>query len=104
MKNKQNNLKILSFGVVFSMMAAMLSNAIFADASFTPVIQGGTGVQSLQVFAPIIGGATQTAAVNQVALSTSGYVLTSTGTSSAPTFKVNSALGGVTTISNSDGS
>lgn len=50
---------------------------------------GGTGVASFTAFAPIVGGTTSTGAVQQATtgFSNVGYVLTSTGSSSLPTWQ-----------------
>lgn len=53
------------------------------------VKQGGTGDSSVTAYAPICGGTTTTAALQSATtgLSTSGFVLTSTGSSSLPSFQ-----------------
>lgn len=53
------------------------------------VKQGGTGDASVTAYAPICGGTTTTAALQSATtgLSTSGFVLTSTGSSSLPSFQ-----------------
>jgi hypothetical protein len=60
------------------------------------VANGGTGDQSFTAYAPIIGGTTTTGALQSAStgMSNSGYVLTSTGSSSAPTWQA--AAAGVT--------
>jgi hypothetical protein len=54
-----------------------------------PVAYGGTGDTSLTAYAPLAGGTTSTGAVQSAStgMSTSGNVLTSTGSSSLPTFQ-----------------
>jgi len=54
-----------------------------------PVANGGTGDTSFTAYAPIIGGTTTTGALQSASsgMSNSGYVLTSTGSSSAPTWQ-----------------
>ncbi|MES2224996.1 MAG: hypothetical protein V4478_03340 [Patescibacteria group bacterium] len=107
MKKLQNNLLVLVASAFFvATVAVPLTQALlpvnYADASAVVVQQGGTGRQSFQVFAPIIGGATQTAQVGQVSLNTSGFVFTSNGAGVAPTFQA--AIGAVSSVSNSDSS
>lgn len=53
------------------------------------VKQGGTGIASATAYAPIVGGTTTTGAFQSAStgFSTAGYVLTSTGSSSLPTFQ-----------------
>lgn len=69
----------------------LISNGSAADPSFgTAVVAGGgTGVTTLTAYAPIVGGTTSTGAVQQATtgFSNSGWVLTSTGASSLPTFQ-----------------
>jgi hypothetical protein len=54
---------------------------------------GGTGDTSFTVYAPIIGGTTATGALQSASsgMGNSGYVLTSTGSSSAPTWQATSS-------------
>lgn len=59
-----------------------------------PVIEGGTGVVTLTTaYAPVCAGTTATGAlqVASTGLSTSGFILTSTGASSVPTFQAPAA-------------
>ena len=58
---------------------------------------GGTAASSFTAYAPVIGGTTSTGALQSAStgMSNSGYVLTSTGSSSAPTWQAASS-GGVT--------
>ena len=56
-----------------------------------PVANGGTGDSSFSANQVIIGGATSTGPLGQVTGATSGYVLTSTGATSAPTWQATSA-------------
>ena len=59
-----------------------------------PVIEGGTGVITMTTaYAPVVAGTTATGAlqVASTGLSTSGFVLTSTGASSVPTFQTPAA-------------
>jgi hypothetical protein len=67
------------------------------------VKQGGSGSTSFTAYAPICGGTGTTAAWQSAStgLSTSGYVLTSTGSSSVPTFQ---ASGGWDLLSTQNGS
>jgi C1q domain len=70
------------------------------------VAGGGTGDTSFTAYAPICGGTTTTGVLQSAStgISTSGYVLTSTGSSSLPTFQAVSASGSVTTIDGDSGS
>lgn len=54
-----------------------------------PVVEGGTGIQTATSYAPICAGTTATGAfqVADTDLSTSGYVLTSNGSSALPTWQ-----------------
>lgn len=53
------------------------------------VADGGTGVSSFTAYAPLVAGTTGTGALQQATtgLSTSGYVLTSNGSSAVPSFQ-----------------
>ncbi|MGB7958175.1 MAG: hypothetical protein WCF77_05065 [Minisyncoccia bacterium] len=66
-----------------------------------PVIEGGTGIQSATTYAPLTGGTTSTGAFQSAStgISNSGYVLTSTGASSLPTWQANSGGGTTGTFS-----
>lgn len=60
------------------------------------VLEGGTGVATMTTaYAPVCAGTTATGSlqVASTGLSTSGFVLTSTGASSLPTFQAASAAG-----------
>ena len=64
---------------------------------FTPVTVplGGTGVSTLTTaYGTLIAGTTATGAVQTVAPGTSGYILTSNGTSAAPTYQAAAGGGG----------
>lgn len=69
----------------------LISNGSSSDPSFgTAVVAGGgTGKTSFVAYAPIVGGTTTTGALQQATtgFSTSGYVLTSTGSTSLPTWQ-----------------
>jgi hypothetical protein len=69
----------------------LISGGAAANPSFgTAVVAGGgTGVTSVTAFAPVIGGTTSTGPLQSAStgISNSGWVLTSTGSSSAPTFQ-----------------
>ena len=59
-----------------------------------PVVEGGSGVTTMTTaYAPVCAGTTATAAlqVASTGLATSGYVLTSTGSASLPTFQASPA-------------
>jgi len=64
------------------------------------VAQGGTGDTSLTAYAPLAGGTTGTGVLQQctTGLSTSGWVLTSTGSSSLPTFQASSGGSGSASV------
>ena len=63
------------------------------------IATGGTGASSFTAYAVLCGGTTSTSALQSVAsVGTSGYVLTSTGAGSLPTFQALPATG--VTISN----
>lgn len=65
------------------------SALVLTNATGLPVAGGGTGAASFTAFAPVIGGTTSTAALQSASsgMSTSGNVLTSTGSGSAPTWQ-----------------
>jgi hypothetical protein len=69
------------------------------------VAHGGTGDASFTAYAPVCGGTTTTGALQSAAtgIGTSGYVLTSTGSSSLPSWQA-AAGGGITTIDGNSGS
>lgn len=54
-----------------------------------PVVEGGTGIQSATAYAPICAGTTSTGAFQSASsgISTSGYVLTSNGSSTLPSWQ-----------------
>ena len=64
------------------------------------VAGGGTGDTSFTAYAPVCGGTSTTGALQSAStgISTSGYVLTSTGSSSLPTFQALPAAGGFTSV------
>lgn len=61
-----------------------------------PVIEGGTGIQSATAYSPLTGGTTSTGPFQSASSgqSNSGYVLTSTGSSSLPTWQPATGGGG----------
>ncbi len=64
-----------------------------------PVIEGGTGfITATTAYAPILAGTTATGAfqVASTGLATAGFVLTSTGAASVPTFQAIPASGDMT--------
>lgn len=71
----------------------------WATLPTTTVPNGGTGTTSFTAYAPVIGGVTSTSALQSAAtgFSNVGYVLTSTGSASAPTWQA-SAGGGSATL------
>jgi len=80
----------------------LISQGAAADPAFgTAVVAGGgTGATSFTAYAPICGGTTTTGALQSASTgqSTSGFVLTSTGASSLPTFQAASSGSAFTTI------
>ncbi len=86
----------------------LVSGGSSANPSFTTAVVagGGTGVVTMTTaYAPVCAGTTATGAlqVASTGLSTSGYVLTSNGASSLPSFQA-AAGGGITTIDGDSGS
>ena len=71
-----------------------------------PVTEGGTGISSTTAYAPVCGGTTTTGAlqVASTGQSTAGFVLTSTGSGSLPTWQAVAGGGGVVTINGDSGS
>ncbi len=63
------------------------------------VTDGGTGIASTTAYAPILGGTTTTGNFQAATLGTAGTVLTSTGTSSVPTFQAPPAVAPITLVS-----
>ncbi len=61
--------------------------AISLSGTALPVANGGTGDTSFTANQVLLGGTTSTGPIAQVAGGTSGYVLTSTGPTSAPTWQ-----------------
>ncbi len=63
--------------------------AVTLSGTALPVANGGTGDTSFTAYAPIIGGTTSTGALQSASsgMSNSGYVLTSNGSSAAPTWQ-----------------
>jgi len=68
-----------------------------------PVANGGTGVATFSANQVILGGTTSTGHLTQVPGGTSGFVLTSNGTTAAPTWQATSG-GTVTSVALADGS
>lgn len=71
-----------------------------------PVLEGGSGDASFTAYAPLCGGTTTTGALQSASsgISNSGYVLTSTGSSSLPTWQAASGGSGITTLNGDTGS
>lgn len=71
-----------------------------------PVNEGGTGIASATTYAPLCGGTTSTGALQPAATgqATAGFVLTSTGAGSLPTWQAVAGGGGVVTINADTGS
>lgn len=72
------------FGQVDLSLSAAVKNQL-------GVANGGTGVGTLSTYELLAGGTTATGALQQVSNGSSGYVLTSNGSSSLPSFQQNSA-------------
>lgn len=85
----------------------LISQGAAADPAFgTAVVAGGgTGDTSFTAFAPVCGGTTTTGALQSAdtGIGTSGFVLTSTGAGSLPTFQAVPSTG-ITTIDGNSGS
>ena len=83
-----------------------VSGGSAADPSFTTAVVagGGTGIVTTTAYAPILAGTTATGAFQQATtnFSTSGFVLTSTGSSSVPTWQAvpSGSVISVTTVNN----
>lgn len=86
----------------------LISQGSTSDPTFgTAVVAGGgTGDTSFTAFSPICGGTTTTGALQSAStgMSNVGYVLTSTGTGSLPTWQAASASGSVTQLTAFSGS
>jgi hypothetical protein len=86
----------------------LISQGSSTDPAFgTAVVAGGgTGDTSFTAYAPVCGGTTTTAALQSASsgISNSGYVLTSTGSSSLPTWQAASGGSAITTIDGDSGS
>lgn len=54
-----------------------------------PIVEGGTDLQTFTTYAPVLGGTTATGPLQQATtgFATSGFVLTSTGNASVPTWQ-----------------
>jgi hypothetical protein len=80
----------------------LVSNGSSSDPSFTTAVVagGGTGDTSFTAYAPICGGTTTTGALQSAStgIGTSGFVLTSNGSSALPSFKAVAASGAFTSI------
>lgn len=67
----------------------------------SPIVvkEGGTGIQTATAYAPLVGGTTPTGALQSAGtgIANVGYVLTSTGSSSVPTWQVGGGGGGAST-------
>ena len=86
----------------------LVSAGSTSDPTFgTAVVAGGgTGDTSFTTYAPVCGGTSTTGALQSAStgMSNSGYVLTSTGASSLPTWQAGGGGGGITTIDGNSGS
>lgn len=78
----------------------ILGNAVNVTGTVA-VTNGGTGDTSFTAYAPIAGGTTSTGALQSLSsgISNSGYVLTSTGSNSAPTWQAPSAATNLNVVS-----
>lgn len=85
----------------------LVSNGASSDPSYQniSVPGGGTGITSWTTYAPICAGTTSTGSLYAAStgMSNSGYVLTSNGSSSYPTWQA-AGSGGITTIDGDSGS
>jgi hypothetical protein len=92
-------------GLVFTGVSSTINTSTQNPIPW-PVQQGGTAASSFTAYAPVCGGTTTTGALQSAStgISTSGFVLTSTGSSSLPTFQAVSGSGAVTTIDGDTGS
>jgi len=63
--------------------------AVTLSGTALPAVNGGTGATSFTAYAPVCGGTTTTGALQaaSMGISTSGYVLTSNGSSALPSFQ-----------------
>ena len=86
----------------------LISQGSSSDPAFgTAVVAGGgTGETSFTAYAPVCGGTSTTGALQSAStgISTSGYVLTSNGSSTLPSFQAVSASGAIMTIDGDSGS
>lgn len=86
----------------------LVSNGSSSDPSFTTAVVagGGTGSTAFTAYAPVCGGTTGTGNLQSASsgISNSGYILTSTGSASLPTWQAVTASGAVTTIDADSGS
>jgi len=74
--------------------------AVTLSGTALPVANGGTGDTSFTAYAPIAGGTTTTGALQSLSsgMSTAGFVLTSNGTSAAPTWQAGGGASTATAI------
>ena len=94
------NLTIAPSGGTTNITGALVATTSISGASLSltnalTVANGGTGFQTTTAYAPICGGTTATGAMQAATtgFSTTGYVLTSTGASSLPSWQAPVAAG-----------
>ena len=84
-------------------------NATISETPYTPggtdvvVADGGTGVSSFTVYAPLYGGTTTTGPIQSGTVGTAGQVLTSNGAGALPTFQAPGAASQTPWTQNIDG-
>jgi hypothetical protein len=104
--NLSSNINFVGDGTTITIVGSPSTNTLTASL-ITPVTvpNGGTGDISFTAYAPIVGGITTTGVLQSAAtgISNSGYVLTSTGASSLPTWQA-AAVTGITTLDADSGS
>lgn len=78
----------------------MATNNVTNTSRPITVAQGGTGVATLTTYAPLCGGTTSTAALQQATtgIGSSGFVLTSQGASALPQWSAQSGGGAITLL------
>jgi hypothetical protein len=101
-KDSSDSTPVTTFNFKFPNFTGTHTGVTFALGT-NSVPGGGTGDTSFTAYAPVIGGTTATGALQSAAsgISNSGYVLTSTGATSAPTWQPGTGLTGLTIQSGS---
>ena len=93
-KDSSDSTPVTTFSFQFPNFTGTHTGVTFALGT-NSVPGGGTGDTSFTAYAPVIGGTTATGALRSAAsgISNSGYVLTSTGATSAPTWQPGNVTG-----------